>query len=249
MKARDLSGQTFGRLTAVCRTEKKTNNGGAVWLCRCFCGNTCEVLSSLLVRGRKTHCGCMSKPKYHFADVTGQKFARLTALYPTEKRTAKGGVVWHCRCDCGNELDVSYNELAFTKRQSCWCQKREHDEQMPDLISRVAGTSVEHLKSAKIPSDNTTGAKGVYLIRGKYVAKIVFQQKQYHLGTISHIEDAIEARREGEDIFIASTLRHYTAWQKKAGMDAAWAEENPIRIQVEKQGGSYFLRFFPELSF
>ena len=46
-----------------------------------------------------------------------------------------------------------------------------------------------------------------------------------------------------------STLRHYTAWQKKAGMDAAWAKENPIRIQVEKQGGSYFLRFFPELSF
>lgn len=33
------------------------------------------------------------------------------------------------------------------------------------------------LKSKKIPTDNTTGYKGVYLIRGKYVAKIVFQNE------------------------------------------------------------------------
>ena len=48
---------------------------------------------------------------------------------------------------------------------------------------------MDALKSKKVPTDNTTGYKGVYLIRGKYVAKIVFQKKQYFLGTYENIED------------------------------------------------------------
>lgn len=224
-------------------------NGGAVWLCRCFCGNTCEVLASLLVTGRKTHCGCMSQPRYHFADVTGQKFEKLTALYPTEKRTAKGGVIWHCRCDCGNEIDVSYNELAFTGRKSCGCQKREHNEMMPEMISRVAGTSVDHLKSAKIPSDNTSGAKGVYLIRGKYVAKIVFQKKQYYLGQYDCFEDAAEARKQGEELFFGQTLQYWNRWKQKADRDPQWAEENPVQIDVHTTCGALQINFSPALDF
>ena len=41
----------------------------------------------------------------------------------------------------------------------------------------VDGTSIDAIRSKKVPKDNTTGYKGVYLIRGKYVAKIVFQKK------------------------------------------------------------------------
>ena len=48
---------------------------------------------------------------------------------------------------------------------------------MQTFLTHVAGTSVDMLKSKKIPTDNTTGYKGVYLIRGKYVAKIVFQNE------------------------------------------------------------------------
>lgn len=33
-------------------------------------------------------------------DLTGQKFFRLTALYPTEERR-NGSIVWHCKCECG----------------------------------------------------------------------------------------------------------------------------------------------------
>lgn len=38
------------------------------------------------------------------------------------------------------------------------------------------------IRSKKVPTDNTTDVKGEYLIKGKYLAKIVFQKKQYHLG-------------------------------------------------------------------
>lgn len=66
---RDLSGQTFGRLTAVQYV------GESKWLCRCECGKVTQVLTSNLTRGNSTSCGCkheearyrhgMSKSKLH----------------------------------------------------------------------------------------------------------------------------------------------------------------------------------------
>lgn len=54
------------------------------------------------------------------------------------------------------------------------------------------------IQSQKLPRDNTTGYKGVYLVRGKYLAKIVFQKKQYFLGTYDSIEEAAAARKSAE---------------------------------------------------
>lgn len=39
----------------------------------------------------------------------GNKYGRLTVLYKVESR--KGQAYWHCRCDCGNEVDVSGTSL------------------------------------------------------------------------------------------------------------------------------------------
>lgn len=64
----------------------------------------------------------------------------------------------------------------------------------------MGGTSLDIIQSQKLPRDNTTGYKGVYLVRGKYLAKIVFQKKQYFLGTYDNIEDAASARKEAEDL-------------------------------------------------
>ncbi len=50
------------------------------------------------------------------------------------------------------------------------------------------------IKSSKIPINNTTGAKGVYLVKGKYVAKVVFRQKTYYLGTFDDKADAVDSR-------------------------------------------------------
>lgn len=55
-------------------------------------------------------------------DLTGQKFERLTAIRPTEKRDAGRCVIWLCLCDCGNEVFVSSNKLKSGGRyKSCGC--------------------------------------------------------------------------------------------------------------------------------
>jgi hypothetical protein len=57
-KAVDLSGQVFGKLTAVTETTKRKNSF-VVWLCECACGNSVEVTSNNLRKGKTKSCGCL----------------------------------------------------------------------------------------------------------------------------------------------------------------------------------------------
>jgi len=232
-----LAGQRFGELTVLKKSETKAANGATRWICQCSCGNTVEVVGTLLVNGRKTHCGCRTKPQYRSSDIRGQKFDRLTALYPLPQRDRKGNVIWHCRCDCGNEVDLSYNTLMYSPIRSCGCWKRERESHLSDLITRVDGTSIDMIKSKKIRADNTTGVKGVGYYRGKYFAKIVFQKKQYHLGKYDSVEAAARARREAEILLFDGAAAHYGQWKAKADADPEWGEQNPVRILVSKRPG------------
>lgn len=232
--ALDLSGKQFGELTVLERTFEKSANRGVRWLCQCSCGNAYVATGTLLVQGKKTHCGCKKRRDYNSKDITGKKFSKLTALYPMKQRDERGSVIWHCRCDCGNEVDVSYNVLMYTHQKSCGCQKKEFEQHIHEFLTHIDGTSVDILQSKKIPVNNTTGVKGVYFIRGKYVAKIVFQKKQYFLGAYESLEEAAVARQEAEKQVNDVVVAHYNRWKDKAEKDSLWAQDNPIYITVTK---------------
>ena len=53
----DITGQRFGRLTAVNRSERTAPH--AYWQCHCDCGNTCAVAGVSLRKGATTSCGCV----------------------------------------------------------------------------------------------------------------------------------------------------------------------------------------------
>ena len=244
----DLIGGVFGRLTVIGRSERETENRGIWWKCQCSCGNTCDVLGTLLVTGRKTHCGCKKERISTMSNIKGRKFGRLTALYPTEERTKKGNVMWHCSCTCGNEVDISYNELMYCDVRSCGCQKREHDMELFGFLTHIDGTSLDMLASNKTPTNNTTGYKGVYLIRGKYVAKIVFRKKAFYLGTYKNIDDAVAARKEAEEAVFETALPFYEAWLKRSEADPEWAAQNPISVEVKRDSQNrLYLDMAPKL--
>lgn len=56
-------------------------------------------------------------------DETNNKYGRLTVLY--RANTKKKGTYWHCRCDCGNEIDVLGSSLRNGNTKSCGCLKHE----------------------------------------------------------------------------------------------------------------------------
>lgn len=238
----ELLGQEFGDLKVVGRSKRAGR-----WTCLCQCGYTCEATAQELLSGKKTHCGCKSVKKYAHADIANQRFGRLTALYPTEKRGRGGSVVWHCRCDCGNEVEASYNDLVYANLRSCGCRKKEHDQKLKTFLTYVDGTSVDMLRSKKIPTDNTTGYKGVYFVKGKYLAKIVFQKKQYFLGTYDKIEDAAAARKEAEEILFDGVAEHYQKWKRYADQDPEWAAQNPISISVDRNNREIHVTMLPDL--
>lgn len=65
----DISGQQFGRLTAIEYVGKKE------WRCECTCGNESVVRGALLRGGRVKSCGCFSGgagvPRRHGATANG----------------------------------------------------------------------------------------------------------------------------------------------------------------------------------
>jgi hypothetical protein len=58
---RDLTGQVFGRLTAI-RLAGRTPRGLAIWLCRCSCdGKEVTVRGSSLMAKYTKSCGCLRR--------------------------------------------------------------------------------------------------------------------------------------------------------------------------------------------
>lgn len=60
-KPKDITGQRFGRLVAVERTDRK-NGTAYYWKCLCDCGNYTEVPINSLTSGNIISCGCAKVP-------------------------------------------------------------------------------------------------------------------------------------------------------------------------------------------
>lgn len=241
---KNLTRKAFGELV-VLRPEDESYDR---WVCQCTaCGRECIVTQRRLITGKKLHCGCKTKKNHTEKDITGQKFDMLTALYKTEKRDDKGSVVWHCRCDCGNELDLSYNKLKYSDTVSCGCHRDKVRQQLSSHLTRVDGTTVNLLRSTK-KRKNSSGVTGVYLVRGKYRAVIGFQRKVYYLGTYSSLETAAAVRQKAEQLLHKEFLDYYDRWKKRADEEPAWAEENPISFRVQKEKNHDFqVAMLPEI--
>ena len=113
-----LVGKRFGKLVVIERTDKKINRS-IVWKCKCDCGNYKEVPTHLLQNGHTRSCGCLVR-EAHANNLTGQKFGKLTVLYPCDYKT-DSSIIWHCKCDCGNECDIKSYFLKKGLTQSCGC--------------------------------------------------------------------------------------------------------------------------------
>ena len=101
MKLVDLTGKTFGRLTAIRRAENG-KSGRAQWLCRCSCGAEKVAASYALQSGNTSSCGC----------VRSDAMKRMAAerwkdcVYSANRDKYKG---WHHMVSrCHNEDDKQF---------------------------------------------------------------------------------------------------------------------------------------------
>lgn len=232
-QAEDLTGRRFGALTALYRADNR--NGRACWVCRCDCGALYTASARALKGGKATACDRCTRPKLRASDSRGQRFGRLVALYPTARRDSRGSVIWHCRCDCGTELEVSHNALVQGECRSCGCLKREVQQQLPDKLHHIDGTCVEMLENRKHRSDNTSGFRGVTRCpNGSYRVGIGFKGKRYYVGTYGSYQQAVAARLAAEQEIHGAFLEAYYRWQALPE-----SQRKPLVFEVEKRGGRF----------
>ena len=239
---KDLTGKKFGMLTVLEGLDER-ENGYRVWLCRCDCGNTVKVNTKQLTRGTAISCGCVQKKGARRGakpeDLTGQRFGRLVAEYPTDRRNKKGSVFWHCRCDCGNTVEVTADNLLWGDYRSCGCLRAENREKITKRLHHVSGTCIEFLERRKHRSDNSSGCQGVYqMSNGRYRAYIGFRGEKFILGTYDTYEEAVDCRKDAEEQVYGGFLKAYYEWKEKADKDPAWGEAHPLAFTVEKTDGN-----------
>lgn len=146
----DITGQKFGRLTVLKMIDKPeyivAKVGTGAWCeCKCECGNIVVKKANWLKMGHVQSCGCLhsetSAINGHSSmiDLTNQRFGKLVALYPTEKRVRSGSIVWHCVCDCGEEKDIASTDLVQNKTHSCGKCGYQAEISSKNLLGQIFG--------------------------------------------------------------------------------------------------------------
>ena len=140
-KFENLSGQKFGRLTVTKPTGEKTKNRSVIWECLCDCGKVTRVSTESLKRSNGTKsCGCLQKEvakrngEALIKDLSGQKFGKLTVLNKSKNETSYGKILWVCRCECGNIIEVTRDHLKDGHTSSCGCLGKSKGEFLIEQI-------------------------------------------------------------------------------------------------------------------
>ena len=241
--AEDLTGRQFGDLTVIRRAENDKHNK-VCWLCKCKCGNECVVPSQRLKQGKTQSCGCKIHNTFRGKDITGQRFGRLVALFPIHtSQYMKEKTVWHCQCDCGNEVDVVSVSLLRGLTKSCGCLNREQQKNMHDHMHYTDNTCIERLIRAQTnEQENKAGFRGLFLKKdGRYRVTITFRKVRYHLGYFKNYGEAVQARLEAEEVLHGGYVKAYEKWQERAKADPEWAEQNPLLYEVVRINNEFHI--------
>lgn len=66
-------------------------------------------------------------------DLTGKIFNKLTVIKKADIKKSNR-LTWHCRCECGNEIDVITNHLTSGHTKSCGCLQKQKTAEMNPAI-------------------------------------------------------------------------------------------------------------------
>ena len=148
-------------------------------------------------------------------DLTGQQFGSLTVLHSVEN--VDGRTAWLCRCGCGREVTVKTVHLRSGHMKTCGCDSPFRGRSPAEIgrasLTFIDGTCVEMLRAKTVRCNNTSGVPGVEWRKSnqRWRASICFKGKRHYLGIYTRFEDAVKARKQGEEDLHDKFLREFDA--------------------------------------
>ena len=227
-KVKDITGQKFGRLTAIKIIgfkEDKNGNKRAVWLCKCDCGNLAEICGTDLRSGHTKSCGCIHNEmlvkrnkemsyrnsydlsgKYGIGyDSKSREFYFDLEDYDLIKDdywfvNSNGYVTTSNNKKQMHRVIMSVDNEDWTNIQvdHIHGENTKHDNRKYNL--RVVNSSQNGMNKP-IYSNNTSGRTGVYWNKSRNRWEVIIQvnKKSKYVGMYKNFEDAVKARKEAED--------------------------------------------------
>lgn len=199
----------------------------AQWLCQCDCGNQCKVVGNDLISKNKQSCNCLhfetiaKRHKYNKYDLNGEYGIGYTEdgtefyfdLEDYDKikdyRWSKSnGYVVCYKVHNGKRYRVHLHRLIMDldnedKRMVDHINLKRNDDRKENL--RICTYSQNQCNrdrqhEARANKSGYTGIGIIHTKKGdKYRVTIAINNKEYHLGYFTNLQDAIEARQKGEE--------------------------------------------------
>lgn len=86
-KTKNITGQKYGRLQVVSKSDHKDKSNHSLWNCKCECGNTTAVSLCHLTSGKIKSCGCLRNEKTVERNTThGKTHTRLFEIWQGMKK-------------------------------------------------------------------------------------------------------------------------------------------------------------------
>ena len=187
----DFVGKKFNRLTVIKRVEDKIEGKTKrpQFLCECECGNQRIVLGRFLKSGDVKSCGCLKIEKTIERNKAGQK-------HNTYDMSHEYGIGWNEN----KTFSFKFDKEDFDKIKEIEVDHINHDTSDNRKCNLRLTTHVQNLRNTKRYKNNTSGIIGITILKnGKYNAHISNNGKTINLGNYDNLEDAIIARKKGED--------------------------------------------------
>lgn len=192
-----------------------------VFECKCECGKTCEVRYSSLINGKTKSCGCLRKETisklhkhYNTYDLSndygigftekGEKF-----YFDLEDYDKIKDYCWYIRGNgyvvnkTGSTTIHMHRIVMGLKDDSVYIDHvhgslTRNDNRKSNL--RIA-THSQNMMNVGIRETNTSGVTGVDFVKrkGKWRSRITKNNVTYELGYYDNFNDAVKARKEGEE--------------------------------------------------
>lgn len=207
-KPRDLSGVTFGRLTAISHEGWTVRSGTRfrMWRCLCECGQEITVTTGALTTGNTRSCGCLKRDETRQRRRTHGRSA--TTLYR----------IWQSMlARCGNPSKACFVDYGGRGISVCARWRESFESFISDMGERPEGYTIERAnnngdyepgncvwvprgvqnRNQRRRIDNASGATGVMRHRttGKWHAFIGVAGKRLHIGVFDSFEAAAAARK------------------------------------------------------